>query len=310
MTLHALTVPDDPAELPGWLEGRLLAPDFGQFLAELQAFFPPSPAPASLRNALDACVPTALTEGLAAVPRDVLLQLLKTPALLAAFQERVATDGGPYWDDVAERSDGLARGEARGRAALDGILTAAAPAPARVKDSATVVPAARRQRPAGRGYKAWAIASTAVAAGLAVAVGGLLLSGPEEPPVMKSQIAWGWGKPGGLANLQTRPRDYLNKLADNAEEWTLYRPADADGVGARIAELRTGCTRLMHSPYGPLAAADKEWLLQHCRGWAKALDAHQQALDGGADPVAVRAQVDETVRTIAATLREKAKQLG
>jgi hypothetical protein len=94
------------------------------------------------------------------------------------------------------------------------------------------------------------------------------------------------------------------------EEWSLHQPGDAAGVGARIAEFRTGCTRLMHSTYGPLTRADRAWLLEQCRAWAKILDAHQQALDNGADPLAVRAEVDETVRAIAATLREKAKQVG
>ena len=40
MTLHTLTIPDDPAELPRWLERRLVAPDFGRFVAELSAHFP------------------------------------------------------------------------------------------------------------------------------------------------------------------------------------------------------------------------------------------------------------------------------
>ena len=135
-------------------------------------------------------------------------------------------------------------------------------------------------------------------------------SGPGEPPVFKSQIAWGWAKPGGLAADQSSPRDYLNQLATNAEEWSLYRPGDSSGVGTRILELRLGCIRLTHSSYGPLSPADKAWLLEHCREWAKTLDSHQQALDAGADPLAVRADVDELVREIATTLREKAKRVG
>jgi hypothetical protein len=65
----------------------------------------------------------------------------------------------------------------------------------------------------------------------------------------------------------------------------------------------------MHSSYGPLSPVDKAWLLENCRAWAKVLDGHLQALDAGADPVAVRAEVDETVRAIAAALREKATQV-
>jgi hypothetical protein len=161
-----------------------------------------------------------------------------------------------------------------------------------------------------RGYTNWAIVSTGVAACLAVAVGFLGVRGPGERPIPKAQIAWGWGKPSGLAADRSNPKDYLNKLAANAEEWSLHRPGDPFGVDTRIAELRIGCTRLMHSTYGPLSPADMAWLLENCRAWAKVLDGHQQALDAGVDPVAVRAEVDETVRAIAAALREKAKRVG
>ena len=49
--------------------------------------------------------------------------------------------------------------------------------------------------------------------------------------------------------------------------------------------------------------------MEQCRSWAKQLDGHLQALDGVADPLVVRAGVDETVRAVAIALREKAQQL-
>ena len=67
----------------------------------------------------------------------------------------------------------------------------------------------------------------------------------------------------------------------------LHRPGDAASLGIRIVEFRIGA-RLLHSTYGPLDPEDKAWLLEQCRAWAKALDGHLQALDGGADPLAVR----------------------
>lgn len=303
MTLHTLSVPDDPAELPRWLERRLTAPDFGQFLAELSAHFPAAP-PGPLP---DRILPGVLARGLGAVPPEALGQLLRNPAALAELQERILTDGGAYWDAVLDASDELADAAERGRHGLDRVLAAGPPS------GRPAVPSERAGRAAGRGYKLWAFASTGVAACLAVAVGVLAVRGPEGPSgpaVPKAQLAWGWAKPGGLAIDESDPKAYLTRLAANAEEWSLHRPSDPAGVGTRIAEFRIGCTRLMHSSYGPLAPADKAWLLDHCRVWAKRLDAHQQALDAGADPAAVRAAVDETVREIAATLRGKAGQVG
>lgn len=307
MTLHTLSVPDDPAELPRWLERRLTAPDFGRFLAELTAHFPHTPP----GPPLDRILPSVLADGLGAVPPETLGQLLRNPAALAELQERIVTDGGAYWDAVLDGSDELTDAVERGRQGLDRVLATVSP-PTRT-DAPPTVPSERAKPSAGRGYKLWAFASTGIAACLAVAVGVLAVRGPDgpgEPAVPKAQLAWGWAKPGGLAIDESNPKAYLTRLAANAEEWSQHRPSDPAGVGTRIAEFRIGCTRLMHSSYGPLAPADKTWLLDHCRAWAKRLDAHQQALDAGADPAAVRAAVDETVREIAATLREKAGQVG
>ena len=239
----------------------------------------------------------------------MLSQLLQHPAALADFQERVVTDGGAYWDDVTDRSDDLTASFERGKKSLARVFEIGATAP---NDGVVTkaVPSELAKWPRGTGYRIWALASTGIAACLAVAVGWLAAREPAGPPVPKAQVAWGWGKPGGLAADQSNPKDYLRGLAASAEEWSQYQPTDPVGVGTRIAELRVGCTRLMHSAYGPLAPADKAWLLDHCRAWAKVLDGHQQALDAGTDPLTVRAGMDESVRAIAATLREKAKQVG
>jgi hypothetical protein len=315
VTLHTLTVPDDPADIPRWLERQLMAPDFGGFIAELSALFPALPGTDPPRDLLDRWLTVALTDGLQPIPPDVLRQLLRHPPLLAAFQEQIVLDGGAYWDAVSDRSDGLRETFARGRRALGRMLAADAAAPTGTGGPKAVHQAGRNAGPraanrgGGRGYKLWAIISTGVAACLAVVVGLQTARGPGEPPIPKAQIAWGWAKPGGVAAGVPAPKDYLNTLAANVEEWSLHRPSDAAGLGARIAEFRTGCTRLLHSAYGPLGPADKAWLLEQCRTWAKALDGHLQALDGGADPLAVRAGVDETVRVVAAALRERAKLL-
>ena len=301
MTLLTMTVPDDPSELPRWLEQRLMAPDFGRFVAELSAHFSAAPGAAQPLHLLDRWLPVALEEGLDPIPAEVLMQLLRHPAVLTALQERIVTDGGAYWDDVPDTSDDLSERVERGKLSLEPLLSADA--------SPSAVPSGVK-RTSGRGYKVLALVSTGTAACLAAVIVWQTVSGPSDPSLPKAQIAWGWGKPGGAAADESNPRDYLNRLAASAEEWSLHQPSDPTGVGTRLAELRLGCTRLMHSTYGPLTPADRTWLLERCRAWAKVLDEHQQALDAGADALAVRAAVDETVREIATTLREKARQVG
>jgi len=311
-----MTVPDDPAEIPRWLERRVMAPDFGLFVAELQAHFP-AEANAPCQALFNRWLPVALAEGFDSIPLNALSQLLRHPAELAAVQERIVVDGGAYWDEVAEQSDELIGAVENGRQSLDRIF-AANTASTRAKRSSPpksstamkATPSGALKQEHGRGYKLWAYVSTGIAACLVVALGLLAFREPAEIRVPKAQIAWGWGKPTGLAADQSNAKSYLNKLADNVEEWSLDRPSDRSGVGMRISELRAGCTRLIHSAYGPLAADDKKWLLDHCREWAKKFDEHQQQLDGGADPILVRSEMDETVRTIAAALRDKAKQIG
>jgi hypothetical protein len=309
MTLLTMTIPDDPAELSRWLERQLMAPDFGQFIAELSAHFPGSATqPCHL---VDRWLPVALEEGLAPVPPEVLSKLLRNPGVLAVFQERVVIDGGAYWDNLPDTSDDLSERLERTRLSLERSLAADASATGRAARARPgAVPSETVKRTGAGGSRIWAMVSTGVAACLAGVVVWLASSGPGDPPVLKSQIAWGWAKPGGLAADQSSPRNYLNQLAANVEEWSLYRPGDSSGVGTRILELRLGCVRLMHSSYGPLSPADKAWLLEHCREWAKTLDSHQQSLDAGADPLAIRAVVDEMVREITTTLREKAKRIG
>ena len=73
MTLVAFTIPDDPAQLPGWLESRLVAPDFGQFVAELAAAYPERGPVLPARQLLGDWY-RALSDGLGGVPVGVLQQ--------------------------------------------------------------------------------------------------------------------------------------------------------------------------------------------------------------------------------------------
>ena len=292
MTLIAFTVPDDPAALPAWFERRLLAPDFGRFVAELTATFP-SAGPASAQDLLGDWYEYALDAGFDQVPAKRLRRLLRQPSCLLGLQEAVLTEGGVWWDEVAADADGHDAAVARGRA-HHAALFAAPPAQT------------DRQPKRVRTYKAWATVATALAACLLFVVGYLAWPTEREPRGQFEKIAWGWGRPGGLANDATNRADYLNGLAKSADEWFEQRPTHAPVVGQRIAELRAGCSKLILSSYGPLPPDDKTWLLAKCREWAAAMDRHLAAVESGADPVGVRTEVDETIRGISTALRDRA----
>ena len=60
----------------------------------------------------------------------------------------------------------------------------------------------------------------------------------------------------------------------------------------------------------PLARADRDWLHDRCRAWAKKADEHQQALDTGGDATTVRAGMDETMQALMRALRQRANEVG
>src|SRR6185437_6595880 len=221
VTLRTMTVPDDPAELPRWLERRVMAPDFGLFIAELQAHFPAAEN-APCQPPFNRWLPIALSEGFDSIPLNALSQLLRHPAELAAVQERIVVDGGAYWDQIAEQSDELVEAVESGRQSLDRIFAANTTStrgkrssPPKSSTAMKATPSGALKRGYGRGYKTWAYVSTGIAACLVVALGLLAFREPAETRVPKSQIAWGWGKPSGLATEQNDSKSYLNKLADN-----------------------------------------------------------------------------------------------
>ena len=98
---------------------------------------------------------------------------------------------------------------------------------------------------------------------------------------------------------------YLKGLAKSAEEWFEQKPTNAPMVAQRIAELRAGCSKLILSSCGPLPPDEKAWLIEKCKEWSRVMDAHLAAAEGGGDPVAVRGDVDATVRGISKTLRDR-----
>src|SRR5262249_62004424 len=102
----------------------------------------------------------------------------------------------------------------------------------------------------------------------------------------------------------------LTALADGGGEWSKKRPAGAAGVAKRIGEFRQGCSRLILAPHKPLGDEDRKWLVERCRVWAKKLDDQLAALEQeqGADPIKVRAEVDDIVNKLVDALRGRAKQ--
>src|SRR5262249_6246427 len=125
MSLHAMHIPDDPAQLPAWLEGHLLGLDLAGLVAELTAVHgPASRGGPSWEEVLGQGRQAVLTGGLRELPRDALRQLLLHPQLLLELQELVLTEGAHHWDRPAAPAGDLREQVERGRRHLDTFLAA------------------------------------------------------------------------------------------------------------------------------------------------------------------------------------------
>src|SRR5688500_12642661 len=77
------TLPDHPADLPGWLERQVGGPDLGRLIAELAAVHGTATGAPDLATALGTDRPAVLANGLGGLPADRLRTFLRHPSLLA-----------------------------------------------------------------------------------------------------------------------------------------------------------------------------------------------------------------------------------
>jgi hypothetical protein len=269
-----MTIPDDPTQLPGWLERQLTDLDLAQLVAELSAVHGSSNQPSgSVRELLGAQIEGVVKFGLARLPVGLLRQLLREPSYLLELQDIVLSAGSPYWDrlTVGGKLDRLTE---QGRQSLQAML----------------FPSLARRKPQRRWP--WLINLT-LAATLLIGLlfGYSLLHHLFRAAPPPSQIAWGWARPGALLAEGTA-KAYLIHLADTVNEWFRTRPENSPALAERIDEFRNGCDQLIAATHEPLALEDRVWLVKKCQLWQDQLGEARQQLLGGEDVATVRTSVD------------------
>jgi hypothetical protein len=224
--------------------------------------------------------------------------VLKNPRLLVALAEDVLANGGPYWTRRLAREPAFDDRVAAGWERLHPALSPAEPA----------APAARPVRE--RFSAAPWVASLATAAAVLLAVyfipGIRNALAPDRGPV--AAAAWGWQKTGELAAVTNRA-DYLDRIADLADEWKTRDTSTPVALAERITEFRQGCAKLQLMEHKPLNEEQRTALLARCRKWAAKFDASLAELEATGDVAKVRGEMDATVAQLTATLRAEAAKV-
>jgi hypothetical protein len=135
--LHTFDIPEDDALLASWTEAKIAGVHLGELVAELEVLREADHTAAvpkhdgrgleptvKLEEVLGNRLPDICARGLAAVPAQIIRRLFREPSLLIDLQERVLTEGGPYWDKKLRESDELKKRTEAGWARLAATLPA------------------------------------------------------------------------------------------------------------------------------------------------------------------------------------------
>lgn len=286
----SLDIPETQRELVAWLESHLLGMQLGDLVSELQAVHGTLPHGPSLEQVCGGKLANVLQYGLGTLEVDRLRQLLQHPQLLLSLQDEIVQHGGEHWMQRPLRREEEVALASQWKL-LESVMSPPIVAPA---------PPATQRGWFGRAAIA-AVLSAAATLTIAFSLRDRLIPAPAP--------GWGWEKPGALA-VNLPPREYLNHLAEAAQDWFKKRPENAPDLARRVAQFRQGCSTLILAEHAALAPADRDWLRERCRAWATKLDAHLAAIEAGEDVASVRTAADETVNKLIKAIRDRAREVG
>jgi hypothetical protein len=274
------SMPEDPEALSRWLDEQLVGPHLHDLVAELQAVHRPGPAP-QLRAVLGGHWNAFLERGFAALPPQVVSELLRNPSLLPELAERVFEEGDHHWFGTVLSPEEEARAR-RVAAAVGAQRRAGAAKSLRLR----------------LWFSHFGVALATAAVLVAVNLGGGLRT-----PAPAPSPSWGFAKVHQLARGE--PKSTFRALADLAQEWKNKPTDDRASLARRLSEFRLGCSTLQATDLG-LPADEARWLKLRCLDWSAAIDRHLRELDETGDVAAVRAAALETINGIVAELRQRA----
>jgi len=316
MNAVILDMPDDPNDVPGWLELKLVGFDAVQLTSELSVFSgageePPGALHAAIGDQLNA----VLSGGLSVLPPVTIRELLHRPSLLLQLREEVLLRGGSYWDRVAEQVPEVREEVERARARLTvrsqgrirtrrWVSILRHPALVSMATAATVLAMVRltthhedRPHPGPRGF-----------------------AGGEVSELSR----WRWGSEGlsllerveKQAHEDTRTLGrsidalYLSRLADTIKSLDGRGTLSPEEMVGSVLQLRLICSLLIQHPPSAVAKPTREVVVRIARSTATDLDRIVSELDAGGKAEELRDRFATTVAGFVNELLEESSRLS
>jgi hypothetical protein len=291
MKLISLDIPPEPSEWPAWLEQQLVGPDLGDLVLQLQELAGASAEPSP--SLLEICGPNlndVLASGLSVLTEEQIPRLMRFPRALLDLQERIFEEGKSHWFNLPVSAE-------QRTAVEDQWRSISAKAGLAADAGGSVQPAAA---PARKRHYWRSIA----------AIAAIVLVGAAWWTLRPRTRSWGFDRPGLLA-ASASASEYLNSLADAADDWFQVRPESSQELAARLQEFVHGCDTLIAAPHPQLPAGDRAWLVERCQAWRSRLETELAELNAGTKPVeAVRDETDAVIRKLMNALRQRARSLA
>jgi hypothetical protein len=290
MNLVAFDLPEETNEIREWLEIQLTGPNLLQVVTQLSAVHDDEDKKLSLDELCSEQWSSILQNGLTELSSEQLSQLLTHSYLLLELQERLLLEGEEYWQQhFLEQRD-----EQKHAQVKEYLLE-------QIQKTDTDPEAVQQET----GYKKVAYRKIAILGFISTALVLIAVFLNQQP----AKPGWGWDRPGALtADI---PADqYLNQLADSANEW-FNKPTETKAeLLTRLKQFRHGCETLIKAPHPQLSQRDRTWLIERCQAWAGKLDDQITALDKGTDLKSADAAADALINKLIKALRERAQSIS
>ncbi|WP_278465655.1 hypothetical protein [Gimesia maris] len=292
MNLAAFDLPEETQALSEWLVSQLTGDNLSSVVTQLSAVHADQDQDLTLETVCGDQWENILQNGFSELTQTQLQQLLTHPYLLLELQELLLLEGSDFWQKhfLSQNNDSEITDN---KLALQEQLFSPPPEPETVQQPVDYKKSS---------YRKIAVLGFVSAALICVAV--FLNQQPSAP------AGWGWNRPGALT-ADIPANQYLNRLADSANEWFKKPTETKASLITRLTQFRAGCETLINAPHPQLSPEDRVWLIERCQAWADKLDEQIVALQKGTtDLKTADASADALINKLVKALRNRAEQIG